>query len=178
MTKKKLRQEIDWKKIDRTADKLKSIVRQLITTELSDEQATEKMFLLFAVLANLEDGDKSETAYLAGELQQYAFTFSISHIAAFYEQDKKVLEQFADDTKPEFKPLDLSDSSIKDLSKRLSDLCVNPNIPPPLQDKIRGAVVEFYNEDINQDEINEFQNSPEYIEKILIGYSSQNEVAE
>ncbi len=73
-------------------------ISNLIETELGREEATEKMFLLFAVLANFEDGDRSTVAFLAYELQQYTFTFSKTHNSAFSELNEKFLKQFNTDS--------------------------------------------------------------------------------
>lgn len=59
---------------------------------------------------------------------------------------------------------------IDELAVMISTLLNHPNIPQELYSNLSEAITDFFNSDIDQTEIKEFFDSPEYIAKILDGY--------
>lgn len=65
----------------------------------------------------------------------------------------------------------------KELAKQISDLINNPDLPEPLYNYFSQALTDFFNDDIDQTAIVEFQHSPRYIEMLLDNYVDE-EVSE
>jgi hypothetical protein len=61
-----------------------------------------------------------------------------------------------------------------DTAKQVSDLLNNPDLPEPIRDGLRGGLLELYNSHIDQSEFDDYEKSPEYVEKILRGYAARH----
>jgi hypothetical protein len=65
-------------------------------------------------------------------------------------------------------------SETSDLAKQISDLINNPDLPEPIQDGLKDAIIDTFNSHISQKEITNFEDSPVYIDMVLRGYADRH----
>jgi len=63
----------------------------------------------------------------------------------------------------------------QDAAKQISELLNNPNLPEPIKDGLADGLLDLFNSHIDQSDFVEYQNSPEYVEKILRGYEAKQQ---
>ncbi len=145
----------------------------MVTTGASIVQGTveewghENLFKIFDILQirhkNFSVPDLLEN------LQGYLFTWTMKHSEAYREWSGAL----------ESDELPISDApgeSLKpsDTAKQVSDLLNNTDLPEPIIDGLRDGLLDLFNSHINQSEFRDYENSPEYVEKILRGYAARH----
>jgi hypothetical protein len=105
---------------------------------------------------------------LANELQDYLFRWTKEYGNSIGAWKDSVM--FGDKYK------DASGESLKpsDTAKQVSDLLNNPDLPEPIRDGLQDGLLDLFNSHINQSEFNDYEKSPEYVEKILRGYAARH----
>jgi hypothetical protein len=118
-------------------------------------------------LFTVKDADVS-VSDLAGELQDYLFRWT--------KEYGNSVDAWKDSVLCGTKYKDASGESLKpsDTAKQVSDLLNNTDLPEPIIDGLRDGLVELFNSHIDQSEFNEYEKSPEYVEKILRGYAARH----
>ncbi len=69
-------------------------------------------------------------------------------------------------------PIESTETS--NLAKQLADLLNNPDLPEPIQEDLKDSILNTFNSHINQSEIRDFEDSPQYIEMVLRGYANRH----
>jgi hypothetical protein len=105
---------------------------------------------------------------LAEELQAYAFIWTKEHGDGFSRWKESVLSGEKYQTNP---GKQFNENQAGDLAKQISGLLNDPSVPEPLRESLADGLNDLYNSNIDQTEVNAHQKSPEYIEKVLRGYS-------
>jgi hypothetical protein len=118
-------------------------------------------------LFTVKDADVS-VRDLANELQDYLFRWTKEYGNSVDAWKDSVLCG----TKYKDAPGESTETS--DLAKQLSDLLNNPDLPEPIQDGLKDAILDTFNSHISQSEITNFEDSPVYIEMVLRGYSDRH----
>ncbi len=102
------------------------------------------------------------------DLQQHLFTWTKEYGNAVDAWKDSVLygTKYKDAPGESLKP--------SDTAKQVSDLLNNPNLPEPIKDGLADGLLDLFNSHIDQSDFVEYQNSPEYVEKILRGYAARH----
>jgi hypothetical protein len=117
-------------------------------------------------LFTVKDADVS-VGDLAEDLQGYLFQWT--------KEYGNAMDGWKDSVMFSTKYKDASGESLKpsDTAKQVSDLLNNTDLPEPIIDGLRDGLLDLFNSHIDQSEFRDYENSPEYVEKILRGYAAR-----
>ena len=126
-----------------------------------------EIFELFAF-----KGDGFAKGNLAEDLQHHLFTWTKEHGNAVDAWKDSVL--YGSKYKTDDQCDDPPSGEISQPAQTISDLLNDEELPEPLKEGITDALLDLFNTHINQDEFQDYEKSPEYVEKILRGYQAKN----
>ncbi len=151
---------------DKRAETGKKHITDIAMTCSNDYTVIDSLMCILE-LFTVKDADV-RVGDLAEELQDYLFRWTKEYGNAMDGWKDSVM--FGDKYK------DASGESLKpsDTAKQVSDLLNNPDLPEPIKDGLRDGLVDLFNSHIDQSEFNDYEKSPEYVEKILRGYAARH----
>ena len=106
---------------------LKDLVSFLIINDNSDDDLIEALFVIFYSL--IDHQDRFGAINAIEDLTFHLFTYAKPHDEAYRTWRDETLAKFSSDEETKKPVLGLSDSSMVDLSQKLSDIMSNPNLP-------------------------------------------------
>jgi uncharacterized protein YpbB len=161
-----------------TEDEIKEFVKSLLTEADYHHYALDGFIFLFKTFSEMADKNTVSFIDLCTDLQRFIYTETVhcsfsedKYKASIHERYRQTdyTEKSVDIYKAvekEFeeaaKPLDLSGSSVEDLSLKLSEIMHNPNLPTKLHDCLGDELA-----NLAGGQISELTNSPEMIAKAL-----------
>ncbi len=150
---------------DEQAELGKKYITDIAMTCSNDYTVIDSLMQILE-LFTVKDADVS-VCDLAEDLQGYLFQWT--------KEYGNAMDGWKDSVMFGTKYKDASGESTEtsDLAKQLSDLLNNPDLPEPIQDGLKDAILDTFNSHINQSEFHDYEKSPEYVEKILRGYAAR-----
>ncbi|HEY0457511.1 MAG TPA: hypothetical protein VGC97_00070 [Pyrinomonadaceae bacterium] len=161
-----------------TEAEIKEFVKSLLTEADYHHYALDGFIFLFKTFSEMAENNTVGIIDLLADLQRFIYTETVhcsfsedKYKASIHERYRqtdyteksvdiyKALEKEFEETA---KPLDLSGSSVEDLSVKLSEIMHNPNLPARLHDCLGDELA-----NITGGQIGELINSPEMIAKAL-----------
>ncbi len=153
-------------KADEQAELGKKYITDIAMTCSNDYTVIDSLMQILE-LFTVKDADVS-VCDLAEDLQGYLFQWTKEYGNAMDGWKDSVL--YGD----KYKDAPGESTETSDLAKQLSDLLNNPDLPEPIQDGLKDAILDTFNSHISQSEITNFEDSPVYIEMVLRGYAARH----
>jgi hypothetical protein len=151
---------------DEQAELGKKYITDIAMTCSNDYTVIDSLMQILE-LFTVKDADVS-VCDLAEDLQGYLFQWT--------KEYGNAMDGWKDSVMFGTKYKDAPGESLKpsDTAKQVSDLLNNTDLPEPIIDGLRDGLLDLFNSHINQSEFRDYENSPEYVEKILRGYAARH----